>query len=66
MSIMDHQPKYAKLRAWRMNREVQMCLERLRRSRLRDLIPRMPYKGELYNWKPITAFREQDGAHDAN
>jgi hypothetical protein len=53
MSIMDHDPKYAKLRMWREERERVIMQERLRKCH--RMIPRKVWTGNLYNYKPITA-----------
>lgn len=53
MSIMDHDPKYAKLRVWREERGRAMMWERLRNCH--RMIPRKAWTGDVYNYKPITA-----------
>lgn len=56
MSIMDHDPKYTKLREWRRSGVPRNGLHD---SRFRQLFPRRTWPGEVYAWKPITAyFRE--------
>lgn len=65
MSIMDHDPKYTKLRAWREEREMRLWKEQLRRMRehLTNTLKRVPRKiwdGPAYDWKPTAAMKEQE------
>jgi len=59
MSIMDHDPKYEKLRQWRYRRMIDRWHESIRNSQMFKMLPRIPRADvSVHKWKPITTFRE--------
>lgn len=61
MSIMDHDPKYAKLLKWREDHQFEYPPRNMRRLEmpLQKMVVRLSVSAPLFDWKPITGWLEK-------